>query len=359
MTFVYDLSINPDDDNNTHAFALRMIGHNKSVLEVGAATGYFTKVLAERGCKVVGMEIDPGAAKQAEAFADRVVVGDVDDESVWDFVDDEAFDVITFGDVLEHLKDPLATLRFAKRKLKPFGFIVTSLPNVSHGDVRLSLLHGSFQYRDTGLLDRTHIRFFTLETIRELLADAGFIIVETERVIMPLFQSELGVRPEQFPQSVIDEVRADPEAITYQYVMKSVIDNGSAAVSDMSDRLNAMSDRLHDAVAEGMLLKDKLVGHEDLKERYESILAETQRYADHIQELTAQVYHLHDELEEKSARTAELEGMVESLDARLAHSLLVSEDLVLQLDAIRNSRSYRLTVPLRRLTSLLAPPRGA
>ena len=62
MTFVYDLTIDPEAENNPHAFALEMIGYNKSVLEVGSATGYFTKVLVERGCKVVGMEIDPDAA---------------------------------------------------------------------------------------------------------------------------------------------------------------------------------------------------------------------------------------------------------------------------------------------------------
>ena len=67
MEFVYDLTVDPDAENNTHAFALEMIGHNKTVLEVGCATGYFTKVLAEQGCKVVGMELDPDAAKVAEA----------------------------------------------------------------------------------------------------------------------------------------------------------------------------------------------------------------------------------------------------------------------------------------------------
>ena len=66
MEFVYDLTVDPDAENNTHAFSLAMIGHNKRVLEVGCATGYFTKVLAECGCKVVGMELDPEAALVAE-----------------------------------------------------------------------------------------------------------------------------------------------------------------------------------------------------------------------------------------------------------------------------------------------------
>ena len=78
MEFTYDLTVDPDAVNNTHAFALEMIGHNKTVLEVGCATGYFTEALAGRGCKVVGMELDPLAAQRAEEWADRVVVGNVD-----------------------------------------------------------------------------------------------------------------------------------------------------------------------------------------------------------------------------------------------------------------------------------------
>ena len=84
MEFVYDLIIDPDAENNTHAFALCLVGHNKSVLELGCATGHVTRAMVDRGCKVVGIELDAAAATVAETWAERVVAGDVDREEVWD-----------------------------------------------------------------------------------------------------------------------------------------------------------------------------------------------------------------------------------------------------------------------------------
>ena len=140
---------------------------------MGCSTGYFTKAMAERGARWSGSSSDPDAAENAEQWAERVVVGNLDEGDVWNYVKDESFDVVLLGDVLEHLRDPLASLRQAVRKIKPTGYVVTSLPNVAHGDVRIALLQGRFRYAETGLLDRTHMRFFTLETIRELMTSSG------------------------------------------------------------------------------------------------------------------------------------------------------------------------------------------
>ena len=208
--------------------------------------------MAERGCEVVGIEIDPDAAGAAEAWADRVVVGNIDEGDVWNYVKDESFDVVVLGDVLEHLRDPLDSLRQAVRKLKPSGYVVTSLPNVAHGDVRLSLLLGRFRYADKGLLDRTHVRFFTAESSRQLHTDAGLCVVETKRVIMPLFQSEIGVRREEVDDRIVDQVLTDPEAETYQFVTKSVRDNGTQALAQLSDRVNELSDHVHSKRPHGL-----------------------------------------------------------------------------------------------------------
>jgi 2-polyprenyl-3-methyl-5-hydroxy-6-metoxy-1,4-benzoquinol methylase len=325
LAFVYDMTVDPDAENNTHAYALAMVGYNKSVLEVGCATGYFTKAMVEHGCKVVGIELDPAAAAVAEKWAERVVVGDVDRGELWDDIDDESFDVVLCGDVLEHLRDPLGALRSAVRKLKPDGVVVVSLPNVAHGDVRLGLLHGAFRYRDLGLLDRTHVRFFTLESSRELLRDAGLLVVDTKRTIVPLFGSELEIAREDIRPSTIDEILADPEAESYQFVMKAVRDNGTQATALLADRVGVLTDQVErDAVRSAIL-------RQDLRE---ASAANTN--------LGEQVANLHNHI-------AALDGHVAGLDQNIGHltqALAASEQ---RYQALLSSRSFRLVAPLRRL----------
>ena len=257
LSFIYEVPIDPEAESS-HAFALSMIGYNKTLLEVGCSTGFFTKVLVERGCDVTGIELDPDAAKRAEEWAERVVVGNLDDGEVWNDVKDESFDVVLLGDVLEHLRDPLAALRQAVRKLKPSGYVVTSLPNVVHGDVRMAMILGRFRYADVGLLDRTHLKFFTLESARDLMTEAGLVVVEIRRVVMPLFATELGVRREDVSHQVVDEILTDPEAETYQFVMKCVRDNGTRTLAELSRRVNELSDHMWRETVRTALLRREL-----------------------------------------------------------------------------------------------------
>ena len=279
MSFIYETAVDPDAVNNSHAFALSLIGYNKSVLEVGCSTGYLTKVLTERGCNVVGIEIDPEAAEVAEQWAERVVVGNIDEGDVWNYVKDEAFDVVVLGDVLEHLRDPLGSLRQAVRKIKSTGFVVTSLPNIAHGDVRIALLQGRFRYSETGLLDRTHMRFFTLETIRELMSQAGLVVVDTRRVVMPLFHSELGVKRSDVNHKTLDELHADPEVESYQFVMKSVRDNGDVAVAELAGRVQELMDRVHNQRMRMALIRKALRDNRILDEH----LDEHKRYIEALE----------------------------------------------------------------------------
>lgn len=314
MSFIYEVPVDPDAENNSHSFALGFIGYNKSVLEVGCSTGYLTKVMVERGCNVVGIELDPDAAKSAEKWAERVVVGNLDDGDVWNEVKDESFDVVVLGDVLEHLRDPLASLRQAVRKMKPAGYVVTSLPNFAHGDVRIALLQGRFRYADTGLLDRTHMRFFTLETMRELLSQAGLVVVDTKRVVMPLFQSELGVKRKDVSHKTLDELHADPEVESYQYVMKSVRDNGNQAVSELAGRVGELAHRVHNQKMRIALIRKSLRDNKILDEH----LREHKRY---IEALEGHVSGLEHNIEVLTESLISAEAKYQALlDTRQAQS---------------------------------------
>src|SRR5581483_4673632 len=219
LAFIYETTVDPAGDSS-HAATLDIVGYNKRVLEVGCATGYFTKALTDRGCKVVAIEVDPDAAAIAEKWAERVVVGDLDAGTLWRDLDGEQFDAITFGDVLEHLRDPLATIRSAVQLLRASGIVAISVPNIAHGDVRIALLQGEFPYHETGLLDRTHVQFFTKRNLENLVKEAGLVLVETRRVVKPLFQTEIEVERQHVAQSIVNMILEDPEAETYQFVVK-------------------------------------------------------------------------------------------------------------------------------------------
>ncbi len=237
-TDVYTVEVDPNAENNPHSHALRIVGAGHRVLEVGCSTGYVTEHLVAAGNTVVGVEIDPEAALLAERFAERVHVADLDLVPV-SSVEHERFDVIVLGDVLEHLRDPDAALRDLLTLLDPDGRVVISIPNVAHADLRLLLLEGRWTYQDTGLLDRTHLRFFTRESLREFLAAHGLTATRLERVIINPFTSGLPVDATAHGSDVLDWIDADPESRTFQFVVEARPGTGhtdALAATPVADR---------------------------------------------------------------------------------------------------------------------------
>ena len=281
---VYDVPVDPHAANNVHAMTLRLVGHNKRILEFGCAAGHMTRAFTSQGNRVVAIDIDPQAAAIAARTAERVIVGDLESMDLGTAIGDETFDVVTFGDVLEHLRNPQAVLAQARRFLRPDGFAVISLPNVAHADIRLALIEGRWDYQSFGLMDSSHIRFFTRDTSRKMLREAGFHVAAMDRVLRPAFSTELDVVRERFPEDVVDQILRDPDAETYQFVFKIVLDNGDHAVTEAFDRLATREDeRLHVPVqlalaeAERARIGDKLrrTQHEltDLRQRNDELLA--------------------------------------------------------------------------------------
>lgn len=209
---------------NAPAKLLRLVGTGKKVLEVGCATGYVSKVMKERlGCIVTGIEIDHEAAKEAEKYCERVVVGNIEEMDISVALGNERFDVITFGDVLEHFKSPDKVLRAVRPFLADDGYILASIPNIAHISVALELLNGRFDYRSLGLLDDTHLRFFTKESMLSLFRNACYEIVLWDRVILKPEDTEFKTVLDSYPYSLLSFFESGSEALTYQFIVKAVL----------------------------------------------------------------------------------------------------------------------------------------
>ncbi len=154
----------------------------KRVLDVGCSVGTLGQALRERGVEVTGIEIDPRMAAEARKHLNEVHIASVEDEALFERLGDRSFDCIIFADLLEHLVDPWTALKRFVERLAPDGVVVASLPNVRHyTTIRTLLFQGYWPYRDRGIHDRTHLRFFTLRNIRELFASSGLSIRRLDR----------------------------------------------------------------------------------------------------------------------------------------------------------------------------------
>ncbi len=162
----------------THIRMAAMAGKSKRILELGCATGYVSQLLRQNRCTVTGIEIDADAAMEARKICDDVIVGDVSESSVLDRAG-TGYDVILCGDVLEHLCEPGLILEQFHGMLAPDGFVLVSIPNIAYWEMRWSLLRGRFEYTETGILDWTHLRFFTVDSFRRLAVACGYRISET------------------------------------------------------------------------------------------------------------------------------------------------------------------------------------
>lgn len=154
----------------------RLAGEPGDLLACGCGPGELSAYLARCGFRVWGLEIDEQAATTAASRSlERVVTGDVRSRDAWERLG-RCYDLVLFSDVLEHLDRPATALELAREFLRPGGSVVISVPNVAFWKVRLGLLRGRWEYQDEGILDRTHLRFYTFRTCRELVEDAGYAI---------------------------------------------------------------------------------------------------------------------------------------------------------------------------------------
>ena len=188
----------------------------RRILDVGCAAGALGQALkARQDCEVTGVETVPDAAEAARAVLDRVHLGDI--ALVASSLPQSYFDCIVLADVLEHLVDPARVLAALRPLLAPGGQFILSIPNVRHWSVVRALLEGRWDYAEAGLLDRTHLRFFTRATIEELLRDVG---------LEPVLAGTTTLGGDGVPPAVVSALRAAgldvrtlaDESRTYQFL---------------------------------------------------------------------------------------------------------------------------------------------
>lgn len=260
----YSAEIDLSEPNDARTKLVMMCGSGRRVLDVGCARGDVARALKQRGYRVTGIEIDPEAAREAEKVCERVIVGDLDRMELRDELPDTEFDVILFGDVIEHLRSPSRVLIQARQLLAPGGFIGVSVPNVAHASIRLNLLKGEFNYTDFGILDDSHLRFFTRESLCELLNSSGYAVDSLEmieaRVSGHAIKSMLDPLGLYNLEKLIESL-SSPDAVAFQYVAKAYPAGGeepSRLLSD--DKVRRPPVELEPAAGSGSRMMDSVLG---------------------------------------------------------------------------------------------------
>lgn len=158
---------------------------NKKILDVGCGTGRLGKIFKEHwgATYVAGIELNKDAADQARENIDSVVCGNV--ENIELPYDKRSFDVLLFGDLLEHLVDPWSLLESMTSYLKTDGIVCISIPNIRQINVLLSLaLKGDWKYQESGIMDRTHLRFFTKKSLIDMVKGADLEIISCQSMLI-------------------------------------------------------------------------------------------------------------------------------------------------------------------------------
>lgn len=220
----YDFELDMTTENSNAAI-LKSISPSSRVLELGCAHGRMTKYLKENlNCTVTIAELDEEAGKVAKQWANNSFLGydgDIERELFFNelnYLKENNFDYIIFADVLEHLKYPDLVLNRCKQLLSSTGSIWVSIPNISHNAVLIDLWNDEFIYRKTGLLDNTHLRFFTEQSLAKMVEDCGLIVNSKINLRNPVENTEFQNSYDDVPPTVALLMRRREHGETYQFV---------------------------------------------------------------------------------------------------------------------------------------------
>ncbi|WP_312840013.1 methyltransferase domain-containing protein [Delftia tsuruhatensis] len=199
-----------------------LAGHVRAqahILDLGCGSGALGAFLAEhKQCVCDGVTLSQEEARHAAPFYRHVHVADLEDCDLDQLFGDARYDYIVCADVLEHLRQPERILAACRKRLTPEGRLLISVPNAGYSGLVAELLHGEFRYREEGLLDRTHLRFFTRRSLSRFLAEQGWQVDDIDTIERALPESEFRVAYDSLPPAVARHLLATPDALAYQFI---------------------------------------------------------------------------------------------------------------------------------------------
>ena len=317
------------DPNGGSAAAVlaRMVEPGQRVLELGTGPGTVTRILHAKGCKVTGVEMDPETLATCAPFCERTVQANLEDPQWAAPLAGESFDAIICADVLEHLRDPRPLLNQLHGFLKPGGSVLMSLPNASHLTVVASLLGGRFPYQKNGLLDHTHLKFYGREDLDALLRECGLLWQHWHTVQVDPAQAELKAYwhlLDEETQAFLKAKCADGEV--YQHVVRA---QPATEASHLQKLANERAELIQAHIAEILALNHQLAA-QNMASQAERSAALAQQQALVAQEKNTQ------------ATLAWTESQLQN------HKQSIQE-LHAEIAALKQSTSWRITAPLRKL----------
>jgi len=219
----YNFELDMETDNS-NSVILKNIKSNSKVLELGCAHGRMTRYMKEvLNCIIDTVEIDEEAGQIAAHWANKSFAGNIEDHDLWDELNSigcNNYDCIIFADVLEHLHDPARVLTASKKLLKPGGSIWISIPNTAHNAILIDLFNDKFIYRDVGLLDSTHIKLFTINSLLEMVERCGLSVITRLDLINSLEYTEFKNSYQDVPPEVAQFLKQRELGEVYQFVLE-------------------------------------------------------------------------------------------------------------------------------------------
>ena len=314
------------------------------VLDIGCGTGDLgSELRLKKACWVLGVEHNERMRSLAAPRLDDFQIGDVTDPGFVASLGQGNFDVIVLADVLEHLTDGASVLRSLLPTLRPSGVILLSVPNIAHGAVRLSLMAGRFNYQEEGLLDKTHVHFYTRESLSEAVDSAGYVVVDEQSTFLGALDTEI-----QIPlggiitESMVNTVEREPDGTTYQFILKILPEPDPIRRKLLQQKFRGQASRIQ-ALDDSLQRSESAlrVLEQQQEDRITGLSAQIQARAGEMEALQAQVSELGRALQEEAASKESLRQKISEMEERMrqVESRMERYSNILPIRALRGMRS--------------------